>query len=182
PLIVLIHHGSAHHVGAVHLSTEDLELQVERLLEVRQAAATFLDRNELKLPTNPDLVPPPIEREAELERPLDGDVLARDSHRFGGKLVVERAPTLRQVFQIDLHGRDRSAAPPAPARRRKESRSARTRGSPRREPRCSVWIRRRARGSCPAWPPSDPSRRSARGGTGSRCRGGAGRGRRGRTT
>jgi hypothetical protein len=50
PLIVLIHHGSAHHVGAVHLSTEDLELQVERLLEVRQAAATFLDRNELSFP------------------------------------------------------------------------------------------------------------------------------------
>jgi hypothetical protein len=77
---------------------------MERLLEVGEAAATFLNGNELEPSTDPDLVSPAVERKADLERPLHRHVLGGDTHRFGGELVIERAHPLRQPIQIHLHG------------------------------------------------------------------------------
>src|SRR5262249_39299352 len=50
PLVFLVHDAGAHHVGVLYLSTEHLEVQIESLGKIVEAAATLLLGREMHLP------------------------------------------------------------------------------------------------------------------------------------
>ena len=66
--VFFVHGLVAHHVGILHLSTENIEFQIE-ILGVRDEAAAALQAGvPHRLTADPDLVPPAVELQVNLER------------------------------------------------------------------------------------------------------------------
>src|SRR5690242_6532857 len=104
PSVFFIQGLGAHRAYGWQLSTEDLELQLENLGKVDEAAATLLQRNAMEAPAHPDLVPAPVQDQLDLERPFQLDVLGVDPERGRRKLDQEAALPLLDLMQFQFHG------------------------------------------------------------------------------
>jgi hypothetical protein len=93
----------AHHVGIRHLSTEDIELQIEILGVFHEASGTLLACLALGLAPDPDLVLPSVEDQLDPEGSHQVHVGLGQPKGLAREVEFEGAQAIREFSQIDVH-------------------------------------------------------------------------------
>jgi hypothetical protein len=105
PVVLLLDDPGSHDVGIPHLSTKHLELQIQSVRIVGETPATLLYCNKLKLASDPDLIPSPVQGEGEPKGSLDREELGIEADGGRLKLVLLAGLALGKLAEIDAHGR-----------------------------------------------------------------------------